>query len=81
MRPGASVASGSAASSGGALNQVSPPGTVGLVAGRGRGDWRPMGNKGMTSLQRNFYPGYNAPWGSSARSFGGGMEFTLPSHK
>lgn len=74
VRPGATIIPGGAVVDGGAPNQVRPPVTMGSIPGRGRGDWRPIGiNKFAPILQRNFH--------SLGRSFGNGMEFTLPSHK
>lgn len=53
--------------------------------GRGRGDWRPPGIKGTIGMQKGFHAGPGLPsWGNNAagRGFGGGgLEFTLPSHK
>lgn len=48
------------------------------MAGRGRGEWRPPGIKGAAGRGPGL-PG----WGNNAagRGFGGGLEFTLPSHK
>lgn len=84
VRPGAAVAPGGAVV-GGAAGQVRPPVAMGSVAGRGRGDWRPVGiNKSVPALQKNFHSGFGLPvWAnnSSARAFGNGLEFTLPSHK
>ena len=57
---------------------------MGPMAGRGRGDWRPAGMKGGPVMQKSFHSGPGMPvWGNSAagRGFGGGLEFTLPSHK
>lgn len=70
--PGATVAA-----------QGGPPGQIRPLAnmiGRGRGDWRPPGIKGAIGMQRP--PGLPS-WGNNAtgRGFGGGLEFTLPSHK
>ncbi|XP_068651982.1 FIP1[V]-like protein isoform X2 [Aristolochia californica] len=83
VRPGASVPPpGTVAASNGASGLVRPPLTMGPVAGRGRGDWRPMGMKSMPTMQKSFQYG-SSVWAnsSSGRPFGGGMEFTLPSHK
>ncbi|KAK1269516.1 hypothetical protein QJS04_geneDACA005368 [Acorus gramineus] len=84
VRPVLAAAPGSAATdAGGAPGQVRPP-AMGFVPGRGRGDWRPMGPKNIPYMQKNFHSGHGAPtWGnnSSGRAFGGGMDFTLPSHK
>ncbi|KAL6843481.1 hypothetical protein ACP4OV_026543 [Aristida adscensionis] len=72
--PGASV--GGAPS---APGQFRPPGPPGPFPGRGRGDWRPAAGRGMN---KGFHSGYGmAPWGGSGRGFGGGLDFTLPSHK
>lgn len=71
-------------SPGGVPGQVRPLVNVGPVAGRGRGDWRPTGLKNATPLQKNFHSGFGMPgWGNNmgGRGFGGGLEFTLPSHK
>lgn len=54
------------------------------MIGRGRGDWRPPGIKGTIGMQKGFHVGPGLPsWGNNAvgRGFGGGLEFTLPSHK
>ncbi|XP_068647410.1 FIP1[V]-like protein isoform X2 [Aristolochia californica] len=83
VRPGAAVPPGTVPAINGASGQVRPPLTMGPVAGRGRGDWRPMGMKSMPTMQKSFHPGYGSSvWAtsSSGRPFGGGMEFTLPSH-
>ena len=83
MRPGAAPIPGAATSGpGGVPGQVRPLVNMGPVGGRGRGDWRPMGLKNATPMQKNFHPGFTA-WGGNAagRGFGGGLEFTLPSHK
>ncbi|XP_058206968.1 FIP1[V]-like protein [Rhododendron vialii] len=76
VRPGAAPIPGSAlVGPAGAPGQVRPPVHVGPVAGRGRGDWRP--------LQKSFHPGFGPVWGNntSGRGFGSGLDFTLPSHK
>lgn len=76
VRPGATPIPGSApVGPAGAPGQVRPPVHVGPVAGRGRGDWRP--------LQKSFHPGFGPVWGNntSGRGFGSGLDFTLPSHK
>lgn len=77
MRPGAAPIPG-AVGPGGVPGQVRPLVNMVPVGGRGRGDWRPMGLKNATSMR----PGFPA-WGGNAagRGFGGGLEFTLPSHK
>ncbi|KAJ4845611.1 hypothetical protein Tsubulata_005746 [Turnera subulata] len=79
VRPGAPATVGP----GGVSSQVRPPMNMGPMAGRGRGDWRPAGIKGGPSMQKGFHPGFAMPaWGNAAgRGFGGGLEFTLPSHK
>ncbi|XP_059637784.1 FIP1[V]-like protein [Cornus florida] len=85
VRPGAAPMPGVApAPPGGASGQVRPPVNMGPIAGRGRGDWRPMGIKGGASAQKSFHPGFGMPvWGNNTpgRAFGSGLEFTLPSHK
>lgn len=76
VRPGAAPIPGSApVGPAGAPGQLRPPVHVGPVAGRGRGDWRP--------LQKSFHPGFGPVWGNntSGRGFGSGLDFTLPSHK
>ncbi|GAB2300229.1 hypothetical protein Dimus_034267 [Dionaea muscipula] len=81
VRPGAApLPSAPPAALGGAPGQVRPPTSVGAVAGRGRGDWHPTGVKAAAPTQKGFQPGF---WASnmSGRSLGGGLEFTLPSHK
>lgn len=85
MRPGATSVPGAASGiPGGTPGQVRPLANIGPVAGRGRGDWRPAGIKSAPSMQKNFHSGFGGTaWGGNmaARSFGGGLEFTLPSHK
>ncbi|KAL5141720.1 FIP1[V]-like protein [Glycine soja] len=82
VRPGAALMPGAAASApGGPPGQIRP---LANMAGRGRGEWRPPGIKGGAAMQKGFHAGPGLPgWGSSAagRGFGGGLEFTLPSHK
>ncbi|KAL0427502.1 UNVERIFIED_CONTAM: FIP1[V]-like protein [Sesamum latifolium] len=84
VRPGAAPIPGAApVTPGGIQGQVRPPVTMGAVAGRGRGDWRPAGMKGAAPMQKGF-PGYGMPaWGANAagRGYGSGLDFTLPSHK
>ncbi|XP_056176744.1 FIP1[V]-like protein isoform X2 [Syzygium oleosum] len=80
VRPGASPMPGSSVAAPiGAPGQVRPPVAMGPLAGRGRGDWRLAGMKNASSLQKNYHPG-TTPWGSG-RGYGGGLEFSLPSHK
>ncbi|KAF5742064.1 FIP1 [Tripterygium wilfordii] len=77
VRPGATPMPGaSTVGPGGAPGQVRPPVNIVPAAGRGRGDWRPMGMK-------SFHPGFGMPGrgNNMGRGFGGGLEFTLPSHK
>ncbi|PON79446.1 Pre-mRNA polyadenylation factor Fip [Parasponia andersonii] len=84
VRPGAAPMPGATTSAPGVPGQVRPLVNVGPVPGRGRGDWRPMGLKNATPMQKNFHSGFGVPaWGSNTagRGFGGGLEFTLPSHK
>ncbi|TKY73100.1 FIP1of V protein [Spatholobus suberectus] len=82
VRPGAALMPGATTSApGGPPGQVRP---LANMAGRGRGDWRPPGIKGAAAMQKGFHAGPGLPgWGNSAagRGFGGGLEFTLPSHK
>lgn len=69
---------------GGVPGQPRPPVSVGPIAGRGRGDWRPTGMKNAFPMQKSFQPGFGVPgWGNNGlgRGFGSGLEFTLPSHK
>ncbi|OMO90894.1 Pre-mRNA polyadenylation factor Fip1 [Corchorus olitorius] len=83
VRPGAAPMPGAnAGGMGGAPGQVRP--LIGAMAGRGRGDWRPPGMKAAPSMQKGFHPNFGMPgWGNNmaGRGFGGGLEFTLPSHK
>ncbi|KAL8168104.1 hypothetical protein V2J09_009603 [Rumex salicifolius] len=72
VRPGAAPLPGGPGVSG----QVRPPVNMGVVSGRGRGDWRPDGMKG--SLQKGFQSGF---WGNRASGRGYGGDFILPSHK
>ncbi|KAL3840688.1 hypothetical protein ACJIZ3_025279 [Penstemon smallii] len=85
VRPGAAPIPGAASvTPGGIPGQVRPPITMGPVAGRGRGDWRPGGIRGSTPIQKGFILGYGVPvWGvnSAGRGYGSGLDFTLPSHK
>ncbi|CAN6286993.1 unnamed protein product [Urochloa humidicola] len=77
VRPGAPGASIGGAPGG--PGQFRPPGPSGPFSGRGRGDWRTAGGRGMN---KNFHSGYGStPWGGSGRGFGGGLDFTLPPHK
>ncbi|RDX73421.1 FIP1[V]-like protein, partial [Mucuna pruriens] len=82
VRPGAALMPGATTSApGGPPGQIRP---LANMAGRGRGDWRPAGIKGAVAMQKGFHAGPGLPgWGNSAagRGFGGGLEFTLPSHK
>ncbi|GLT25391.1 hypothetical protein SLA2020_005220 [Shorea laevis] len=79
VRPGAAPMPGATA---GAMapGQVRP--VVNMV-GRGRGEWRPAGLKAGPPMQKGFHPGFGMTgWGNGmGRGFGGGLEFTLPSHK
>jgi hypothetical protein len=85
VRPGAAPMPGATTSvPGGAPGQVRPLVNMGPIAGRGRGDWRPTGIKNAPPMQKGFHSGFGLPgWGNNVtgRSFGGGLEFTLPSHK
>ncbi|XP_073157875.1 FIP1[V]-like protein [Henckelia pumila] len=85
VRPGAAPLPGAApVAPGGNPGQVRPPVTMGTVAGRGRGDWRPTGTKGAVPMQKGFHPNYGTPgWGTTVagRGYGSGLDFTLPSHK
>lgn len=84
MRPGAAPMPGATTSvPGGVPGQVRPLVNMGPIAGRGRGDWRPSGLKNATAMQKNFHSGFGPGWGNNmaGRGFGGGQEFTLPSHK
>ncbi|CAN0901068.1 FIP1[V]-like protein [Linum grandiflorum] len=83
VRPGAAPMPGAATGPPGAPGQVRPPVNLVSMPGRGRGDWRPMGNKNGPPMQKGF-PGYGMSGrgnGIGGRGFGGGLEFTLPSHK
>ncbi|KAG8651948.1 hypothetical protein MANES_06G037900v8 [Manihot esculenta] len=61
-----------------APGQVRPPINMAPLAGRGRGDWRPVGIKNVSQMQKGYFG-----WGNNVagRGFGGGLDFTLPSHK
>lgn len=82
IRPGATTIPGApGAPQGGPPGQIRP---LANMIGRGRGDWRPPGIKGAIGMQKGFHAGPGLPsWGNNAagRGFGGGLEFTLPSHK
>lgn len=70
-----------------ALPAVGPPGqirppTAGSVGGRGRGDWRPTGIRGIPGGPKSFHSGLGTGWANNcSRAFGGGLDFSLPSHK
>ncbi|KAJ8767915.1 hypothetical protein K2173_020855 [Erythroxylum novogranatense] len=84
VRPGAAPIPGATTfGPGGAPGQVRPPISMGAIPGRGRGDWRPTGMKSGPQMQKGFHPGYGTAWGNNmaGRGYGGGLEFTLPSHK
>lgn len=85
MRPGAAPMPGATSvGPGGAPGQVRPSINIASTAGRGRGDWRPPGIKNAPQIQKGYHPGFGMPvWGNNVagRGFGGGLEFTLPSHK
>ncbi|XP_065849365.1 FIP1[V]-like protein isoform X2 [Euphorbia lathyris] len=85
VRQGAAPIPGATAVGPGVVpGQVRPPINMALSAGRGRGDWRPPGMKNTPAMQKGYHPVYGMPaWGNnnSGRGFGGGLEFTLPSHK
>ncbi|KAM7265376.1 hypothetical protein ACFE04_003059 [Oxalis oulophora] len=76
VRPGAATMPGPGAPPG----QIRPQANVPPMAGRGRGEWRPMGIRGASPMQKGFF---GAPWGNNiaGRGFGAGLDFTLPSHK
>ncbi|XP_039018547.1 FIP1[V]-like protein isoform X2 [Hibiscus syriacus] len=78
VRPGAAPMPGATA---GAPAQVRP--VMGAMVGRGRGDWRPPGLKTGLPMQKGLHPSFGMPgWGNNVgRGFGGGLDFTLPSHK
>ncbi|KDP38657.1 hypothetical protein JCGZ_04010 [Jatropha curcas] len=85
VRPGAAPMPGATTiGPGGVPGQIRPPINMAPIAGRGRGDWRPVGIKSAPSMQKGHHPGFGMPvWGNNmaGRGFGGGLEFTLPSHK
>ncbi|CAN8301447.1 unnamed protein product [Cochlearia groenlandica] len=74
VRPGAVPMPGGAG--GTSIGQVRPGANVGPMAGRGRGDWRPMGMRNASASQK----GFHQQWGST-NTAGRGLDFTLPSHK
>ncbi|KAJ6958258.1 hypothetical protein NC653_040046 [Populus alba x Populus x berolinensis] len=80
VRPGAApMPAAPIVGPGGTPGQVRPPMNTSTIAGRGRGDWRPVGIKG--GPQKNFHPGFGGPAWGAGRGFGSGSEFMLPSHK
>lgn len=85
VRPGAApIPAATSSAPGGPPGQIRPLANMYPLAGHGRGDWRPAGIKGAASMQKGLQAGPGLPiWGNNAaaRGFGGGMEFTLPSHK
>ena len=79
IRPGAA---GPGAPVVGPPGQIRPPSTMGSIAGRGRGDWRPPGGRGIPGAPKSFHSGFGPGWANNpSRAFGGGLDFTLPSHK
>ncbi|XP_019058548.1 PREDICTED: FIP1[V]-like protein [Tarenaya hassleriana] len=74
--PGVTTTSAAGISSAG---QVRPPVNAGLMAGRGRGDWRPPGMKNASVPHKGFHLGSGTPWGG--RGSGVGLDFTPPPHK
>ncbi|KAJ6698613.1 FIP1[V]-LIKE PROTEIN [Salix purpurea] len=79
VRPGAApMPSATSVGPGGTPGQVRPPMNMGAIAGRGRGDWRPVGIKGAP--QKNFHAGFGGSAWGAGRGSGNGLEFTLPSH-
>lgn len=82
MRPGAAPMPGAATSGPGVVpGQVRPLINMGPMAGRGRGEWRSPGMNNATQMQKTFHSGFGMPVRGAGRGFGGGLEFTLPSHK
>ncbi|KAF8393061.1 hypothetical protein HHK36_021302 [Tetracentron sinense] len=83
VRPGAAPMPGGAIlDPGGAPGQIRPLVNMGLIVGRGRGDWRPIGTKNGPIMQKSFHSGFGMPiWGNNTTGRGSGLEFTLPSHK
>ncbi|KAJ6743023.1 FIP1[III]-LIKE PROTEIN [Salix viminalis] len=80
VRPGAApMPAATSVGPGGTPGQVRPPMNMGAIAGRGRGDWRPVGIKGAP--QKNFHAGFGGSAWGAGRGSGNGLEFTLPSHK
>ncbi|KAH6827480.1 hypothetical protein C2S53_005277 [Perilla frutescens var. hirtella] len=81
VRPGAAPLPGP--TPGGSPGQVRPPISMGPLAGRGRGDWRPAGIKGALPMQKGYQPGYGTlarGVNAAGRGYGSGLDFTLPSH-
>ncbi|KAB5552805.1 hypothetical protein DKX38_010116 [Salix brachista] len=79
VRPGAApMPAATSVGPGGTPGQVRPPMNMGAIAGRGRGDWRPVGIKGAP--QKNFNAGFGGSAWGAGRGSGNGLEFTLPSH-
>ncbi|XP_019441246.1 PREDICTED: FIP1[V]-like protein isoform X1 [Lupinus angustifolius] len=72
VRPGATPMPVATTTPGVPPGQIRPLANMNPMAGRGRGEWRPTGIKGAAAMQTSFHAG---------RGFGGGLEFTLPSHK
>ncbi|KAF8400541.1 hypothetical protein HHK36_013840 [Tetracentron sinense] len=85
VRPGAAaMPEGAVVGPGGAPGQVRPLFNMGPIAGRGRGNWRPIGIKTSPTMQKSFHSGFGLPvWGnnSSGRGFGSRLEFTLSPRK
>ncbi|XP_008790389.2 FIP1[V]-like protein [Phoenix dactylifera] len=84
IRPGVAPMSGGP--SGGAVGpagHVRPPLPLGPTAGRGRGDWRPAGGRGIPNASKSFHSfgATSRSNGSLVRAIGSGLDFTLPAHK
>ncbi|WOK92269.1 FIP1[V]-like protein [Canna indica] len=84
VRPGVAPLIGDpAAGTVGLPGSARPPLGSGHIVGQGRGEWRPVGGRGIPGAPKSYHTGFGFPaWAnSSGRAFGGGLDFTLPSHK
>lgn len=83
VRPGAALLAGDPAGGAGVPGSARPALGSGPISGQGRNDWRPVGGRGNPNGPKNYHTSFGFPaWGSnSARGFGSGLDFTLPSHK
>lgn len=83
VRPGATPLPGDPASGiPGVPGSARPLGPA-PIPSQGRGDWRPVSGRSFPGAPKGYNTNFGFPaWAnSSARAFGIGLDFTLPSHK